>query len=142
MMFYSRRIGAMSSSAATPTFIPIIGALKLTGTNRKGLTVGLLESVTAQTSAKVMRNGVRGREVTEPLTNYTVARKQKNWDGNTLLGGMVTAVNRNLTQPHLRDALVANAFTAGVDNTRHFANRLYYLQAKGRKSGRATSREK
>src|SRR3546814_5935679 len=67
MMFYSRRIGAMSSSAATPTFIPIIHALKLTGTNRKGLTVGLLESVTAQTSAKVMLNGVRGREVTEPL---------------------------------------------------------------------------
>src|SRR5690606_36089365 len=64
MMFYSRRIGAMPSYqprnidqmehfASTPTFIPIIGALKLTGTNRKGLTVGLLESVTAQTSSKV-----------------------------------------------------------------------------------------
>jgi len=131
MMFYSRRIGAMSSSAATPTFIPIIGALKLTGTNRKGLTVGLLESVTAQTSAKAMRNGERGREVAEPLTNYTVARIQKNWDGNTLLGGMVTAVNRNLSEPHLRDALVGNAFSAGVDITRYFANRLYYIDAKG-----------
>src|SRR5690606_15386103 len=67
MMFYSRRIGSMpsyqprdidqvESFASTPTFIPIIGALKLTGTNRKGLTIGLLESVTAQTSSKVMRN--------------------------------------------------------------------------------------
>ncbi len=142
MMFYSRRIGAMpsyrplgiddvESFTSTPQFIPIIGALKLTGTNRKGLTVGLLESVTAQTSSKVMRNGVRSTEVTEPLTNYTVARVQKNWDGNTLLGGMVTAVNRNLTQEHLRDALIGNAFIAGLDVTQYFANRLYYIDAKG-----------
>ncbi|MGV3763822.1 DUF5916 domain-containing protein [Parapedobacter sp.] len=142
LMFYSRRIGAMPSYqpadidqrenfASTPNFIPIIGALKLTGTNRKGLTIGLLESVTARTSSQVMRNGVRGREVTEPLTNYTVARIQKNWDGNTLLGGMVTAVNRNLTEDHLHDALVGNAFTAGIDITQYFANRLYYIDAKG-----------
>ena len=142
MMFYSRRIGAMpfyqpqgidnvENFASTPTFIPIIGALKLTGTNRKGLTVGLLESVTAQTSSKVMRNGIYDREVTEPLTNYTVARIQKNWNGNTLLGGMVTAVNRNLTKKHLQDAMIGNAFTAGVDVTQYFANRLYYIDAKG-----------
>lgn len=142
MMFYSRRIGAMPSYqprnidqmehfASTPTFIPIIGALKLTGTNRKGLTVGLLESVTAQTSSKVSRNGVYDREVTEPLTNYTVARIQKNWDGNTLLGGMITAVNRHLTKEHLHEELVGNAFTAGVDITHYFVNRLYYIDAKG-----------
>src|SRR5690606_14626513 len=77
------------------------------------------------------RNGVRGREVPEPLTNYTVARVQKNWDGHTLLGGMVTTVNRNLAQPHPRDALLAHALTAGVDITRYFANRLYYIDAKG-----------
>ncbi|MGK6352842.1 DUF5916 domain-containing protein [Parapedobacter sp. DT-150] len=142
MMFYSRRIGAMPSYqpqgidnienyASTPRFIPIIGALKLTGTNRKGMTIGVLESVTAQTSSRVMRNGIYDSEVTEPLTNYTVARVQKNWEGNTLLGGMVTAVNRNLTKAHLQDALVENAFTAGMDVTHYFANRLYYVDAKG-----------
>lgn len=141
MMFYSRRIGAMpsyqpqgidneESFASTPNFIPIIGALKLTGTNRSGLTVGLMESVTARTSAKVTRRGDRSREVTEPLTNYTVARLQKNWDGNTLLGGMVTSVNRNLSEPHLQETLVRNAFTAGLDFTQYFANRLYYIDAK------------
>lgn len=141
-MFYSRRIGAMPSYppvdidnvdnfASTPNFIPIIGALKLTGTNRKGLTVGLLESVTAQTTSKVMRKGVSDREVTEPLTNYTVVRIQKNWEGNTLLGGMATAVNRNLTKEHLQDAMIGNAFTAGLDFTQYFANRLYYIDAKG-----------
>lgn len=142
MMFYSRRIGAMPSNqplgidnidnfTSTPKFIPIIGALKLTGTNRNGLTIGLLESVTAQTFSNVRRNGVFDSEMTEPLTNYTVARVQKNWDGNTLLGGMVTAVNRKLTEEHLQDAMIGNAFTAGLDFTQYFANRLYYIDMKG-----------
>jgi len=142
MMFYSRRIGAMPSYqpqnidnidhfASTPTFIPILGAMKLTGTNRNGLTVGLLESVTAQTLSRVRRNGVYGSEVTEPLTNYTVARVQKNWDGNTLVGGMFTSVNRHLSKEHLQHRLIRDAFTAGVDVTHYFANRLYYIDAKG-----------
>ena len=142
MMFYSRRIGAMPSYrpedidniknyTSTPAYIPIIGALKLTGTNRKGVTIGLLESVTAQTTSKVMRNGVYDREVTEPLTNYTVARIQKNWEGNTLLGGMITSVNRNLGERHLKDVMVENALTTGIDFTQYFANRLYYIDAKG-----------
>lgn len=53
MMFYSRRIGAMSSYqpkgidnvnsfSETLANVPIIGALKLTGTNKKGLTIGLM----------------------------------------------------------------------------------------------------
>ncbi len=142
MMFYSRRIGAMPSYrpkdidnienyASSPTFIPIIGALKLTGTNRKGVTIGVLESVTAQTTSKVMRNGTFDREITEPLTNYTVARIQKNWEGNTLLGAMVTSVNRNLGKEHLKSAMIDNAFTTGIDFTQYFSNRLYYIDAKG-----------
>ncbi|WP_400263367.1 DUF5916 domain-containing protein [Sphingobacterium sp. SG20118] len=142
MMFYSRRIGAMptyrpnaidnlNSYSSTANPIPILGAMKLTGTNRNGVTVGFLESVTAETSSKVMRNGQSDREVTEPLTNYTVARVQKNWDGNTLLGGMVTSVNRKLGERHLEEIMVDNAFTAGVDFTQYFAKRLYYVDAKG-----------
>lgn len=142
MMFYSRRIGAMptyeprdidniQNYASTPSYIPIIGALKLTGTNRKGVTIGVLQSVTGRTTSKVMRNGVDDREITEPLTNYTIARVQKNWEGNTLLGGMVTSVNRNLGEQHLRDAMVENAFTTGIDFTQYFSNRLYYVDAKG-----------
>lgn len=142
MMFYSRRIGAMSSYrpkeinnidsySETLANVPIIGALKLTGTNKKGLTIGLMESITAQTSAKVMRNGEYSKEVTEPLTNYTVARVQKNWDGNTLLGGMITSVNRNLDRDHLKSEMINNAYTAGIDFTQYFANRLYYVETKG-----------
>lgn len=143
MMFYSRRIGAMptyrpydidnlQNFTSTPSYIPIIGALKLTGTNKNGVTIGLLESITGQTSSKVTRNGIESREVTEPLTNYTVARVQKNWEGNTLLGAMITSVNRKLNnQEHLKDIMVDNAFTTGIDFTQYFANRLYYIDAKG-----------
>lgn len=141
-MFYSRRIGSMPrhrpqdidntrSFSSTPTFIPIIGALKLTGTSRNGVTIGLMESMTAQTSAKVTRDGIESREITEPLTNYTVARVQKNWEGNTLLGGMITSVNRKLTEPYLSERLVGNAYTGGIDFTQYFKNRLYYIDAKG-----------
>lgn len=141
MMFYSRRIGAMPSYkpqgidnienfASTPSFIPILGALKLTGTNKNGLTVGLLESITGKTQSQTSRKGVRGEELTEPLTNYTVTRLQKNWDGNTLFGGMITSVNRKLDEDHLKEALVENAFTAGLDFTQYFNKRLYYIDAK------------
>lgn len=142
MMFYTRRIGAapsyrplgidnINSFASTVDNVPIIGALKLTGTNRQGVTIGVVQSVTAQSSSKVTHNGLEDKVVVEPLTNYTVARVQKNWKGNTLLGGMVTSVNRALNEPYLEDFKIRNAFTAGIDFTQYFNNRLYYLEAKG-----------
>lgn len=152
MMFYTRRIGAapsytpqgidnINSFADSKDNVPIIGALKLTGTNRRGVTVGVVQSVTARSSANVTRNGVEDVEVVEPLTNYTVARVQKNWKGNSLLGGMVTSVNRALDQPYLEDFMVRNAFTAGIDFTQYFKNRLYYIDVKGMVSSLNGSKE-
>lgn len=152
MMFYTRRIGAapsytpqgidnINSFADSKENVPIIGALKLTGTNRHGVTLGVVQSVTARSSAKVTRNGLEDVEVVEPLTNYTVARVQKNWKGNSLLGGMITSVNRALDQPYLEDFMVRNAFTAGIDFTQYFQNRLYYIDAKGMFSSLNGSKE-
>src|SRR5690625_1294998 len=134
MMFYSRRIGAMPTlhqeDTETPSsssgYVPILGAMKLTGTNKNGLTVGILQSITSQTSSSIDSEKL----ITEPLTNYAIARLQKNWDGNTLLGGMMTSVNRNSAQKELTDILVKNAFTGGIDFTQYFSNRLYYIDAK------------
>ncbi|MDR3246746.1 MAG: carbohydrate binding family 9 domain-containing protein [Prevotellaceae bacterium] len=142
MMFYSRRIGAapsytpenidrVNSFAETKDNVPIIGALKLTGTNRDGVTLGLIQSVTARSTSKVSRNGTESKEIVEPLTNYTVARVQKNWKGNTLLGGMITSVNRALDEPYLENFMVRNALTAGIDFSHYFNNRLYYVDMKG-----------
>ncbi len=152
MMFYSRRVGArptyqpenidnIQSFASTPTPIPILGAMKITGTNKNGVTIGLLESITAKTKSHVYRNGLESLEVTEPLTNYTVARIQKNWDGNTLLGGMFTSTNRKLDQEHLKNILIENALTGGVDFTQYFSNRLYYIDAKAMLSSLNGSKE-
>ncbi|MDR2148413.1 MAG: carbohydrate binding family 9 domain-containing protein [Tannerella sp.] len=142
MMFYTRRIGALPSFrpagidnqnvfAETAENVPIIGALKLTGTNRQGLTLGIVQSVTARSSVNITRDGVENSEIIEPLTNFTVVRAQKNWKGNTLLGGMITSVNRSLNEPHLENFFIRNAFTGGFDFTQYFANRLYYVDVKG-----------
>ena len=141
MMFYSRRIGAVpsyspsinneNSFAEKIENVPIIGALKLTGTNRQGVTLGVIQSLTARSSINVTRDGIEKSEVIEPLTNFTIARVQKNWKGNTLLGGMLTSVNRALNEPHLENYLIRNAITGGVDFTQYFANRLYYVEMKG-----------
>ncbi|MDR1332246.1 MAG: carbohydrate binding family 9 domain-containing protein [Tannerella sp.] len=151
MMFYTRRIGAapsyapavdnVSSFAETTGIVPILGALKLTGTNRHGVTVGAIQSLTARSTARVTRNGAESREEVEPLTNYTVARVQKNWKGNTLLGGMITSVNRFLEEPYMKNVMVRNAFTAGIDFTQYFNNRLYYIDMKGMFSSLQGSRE-
>ena len=148
MMFYTRRIGASPSySPQNISFaddvknVPIIGALKLTGTNRRGVTLGLVQSLTARTSVDVTRGEFESRETVEPLTNYTVARVQKNLKGNTLFGGMITSVNRALKEPYLEDFMIRNAMTAGVDFTQYFADRLYYIDVKGMFSSLNGSKE-
>ena len=140
-LLYTRRIGSMPSYnpnvdnvndfAETGKNVPIIAALKLTGTSRNGVTFGVQQSVTAQAFAHVTRSGSEERIAVEPLTSYSLARVQKNWGGNTLLGGMVTFTARDLKEPHLEELLPGNAVTAGLDFTHYFKERLYYVQAKG-----------
>ena len=63
MMFYSRRIGHapsyspevdnVTSFSKEPEFTNIINAIKLTGTTRNGISVGILQSTTQKETAKV-----------------------------------------------------------------------------------------
>ena len=140
-LFYTRRIGAMPSYrpgadnvhsfAETESQVPIIAALKLTGTSRRGITLGIQQSLTARSLSHVTQDGNEQRVVAEPLTSYTIARVQKNWGGKTALGGMATFTGRDLKEPHLEALLPRSAFTAGLDFTHYFKDRLYYVQAKG-----------
>lgn len=151
-MFYTRRIGSspsyhprdidnINNFTDVKENIPIIGALKLTGTNRKGVSLGVIESLTAKTWSKVTRSGIEDREVVEPLTNYSAIRLQKNWKGNTYVGGMITSVNRDLSEFYLRNNLIENAFTGGIDITQYFLDRLYYVDFKGMLSSLHGSKE-
>jgi hypothetical protein len=123
-LFYSRRIGRMPSYypelntgeyADIPESIRILGAAKITGKTKTGWSVGLLESVTAKEKADIKGIGDGRTQTVEPLTNYFVGRLQKDFnDGNTYLGGMVTAVNRNIDDPHL-EYLHKGAYSGGLD---------------------------
>ncbi len=125
-LFYSRRIGGAPSGypdvegdayMTIPTNTTILGAAKFTGKTSKGTSIGIMESVTEKEYAKIDLNGERRKEVVEPLTNYFVGRMQQDFNkGNTVVGGMMTAVNRNLKDGEL-DFLHKSAYSGGLDFT-------------------------
>jgi len=141
MMFYSRRIGHapsyappvdnITSFSKLPEFTNIINAIKLTGTTRNGVSVGILQSTTQKETAKLSENWIESNPVVEPLTNFLVGRIQKIANkGNTLLGTMFTSANRIINDRHL-DHLNRNAYTAGIDFLQYTKDRTYFLDFKG-----------
>ncbi|MDD4031773.1 MAG: DUF5916 domain-containing protein [Bacteroidales bacterium] len=141
-LFYSRRIGNAPSYrpgnfgnfySKTKDNVPIIDAVKLTGKDKNGLSVGILQSLTLKENAYITENGREYKKTAEPLTNYLAGRVQKDWNqGNTVLGGMITSVNRAIASgdTHL-NILPDNAFTGGLDFIQYFNNRNYYMDFKG-----------
>ncbi|MFT4668228.1 MAG: hypothetical protein ACI9XB_005211, partial [Gammaproteobacteria bacterium] len=66
--------------------------------------------------AQVDSLGDRTKEVVEPLTNYFVSRLQQGFrGGNTVVGGMFTAVNRDKNDFDNIDFLHESAYTGGFD---------------------------
>ncbi|MDP4222989.1 MAG: DUF5916 domain-containing protein, partial [Bacteroidota bacterium] len=110
-----------------PESTTILGAAKLSGKTAKGLSVGLLESVTQNENAIIDKEGVRRKESVEPLTSYLVGRIQQDFNkGETVIGGLVTAVNRNITNPAL-NFLPASAYTGGIDFQHSWKDRTWYV---------------
>jgi hypothetical protein len=135
-LFYTRRIGryphnypnlSANEYADMPESSTILGAAKLSGKTKKGLSIGILESVTANEKATVDSAGTRREESVEPLTNYFVGRLQKDFNkGNTVLGGMITSVNRRIDNPAM-DYLLADAYTGGIDFRHNWKERTWYV---------------
>lgn len=133
-LFYSRRIGRRphhdpdleeGAYAQVPEFTTILGAAKVTGKTRNGLSVGILESVTSEEKAEIDMDGNRTFETVEPLTNYFAGRVSKEFDkGNTSLGGMLTSTNRFNNSTDL-DYLHTSAISGGVDFKQYFKDRDY-----------------
>jgi len=139
-LFYSRRIGHSPSLTITPgdqqyvnapESTSILSAVKLSGTTSKGLSVGLIQSVTANEFAQISDNvGVRSRAKVEPLTSYTVARVQKGYNaGNTVIGGIFTSTNRVIDEKSL-EFLSNNAYTGGLDLLHHWKDKEFYIDAR------------
>jgi len=137
-LFYSRRIGRRPQGypslddgeyANIPIYTRILGAAKLTGKTKNGLSIGVIESVTADTRAKIDNDGAERKETVEPLTNYALARVQKDFNkGNSIIGGAVTNTIRSLDGTDM-DWLHKNATAAGIDFTQLFKERNYRLVA-------------
>jgi hypothetical protein len=135
LLFYSRRIGSSPHGYPNvsngeyvdiPGNTTILGAAKFSGKTKKGWSIGVLESITEREKATIDNNGVKREEVVEPLTNFFVARLQKDIkSGNTVLGGIFTGVNR---QKHLNDMLHRNAFSGGLDFLHFWKNRTWYIR--------------
>ncbi|MDX1284932.1 MAG: DUF5916 domain-containing protein, partial [Draconibacterium sp.] len=137
-LFYSRRIGRrphyypglnQGEYTDVPDFTRILGAAKVTGKTNNGWSVGVLESVTAEESAKIKGIGEGRSQSVEPLTNFFVGRIQKDFnEGNTLIGGMLTSVNRSINDSHL-EFLHKSAYTGGIDFVHKWNDRNWLLDA-------------
>jgi hypothetical protein len=140
-LFYSRRIGRVPELANyvenlpttydeyVPASTQILGAAKITGRTRNGLTLGVLDALTNEERAAVEDTSGRVTHLTiEPMSNYFVARaKQDLGSGATEIGGMVTSTVRRLDSDLLRDSLHTHAEAVGTDFLTTWDSRNYSL---------------
>jgi hypothetical protein len=123
-LFYSRRIGRRPQGdpeledgmySDIPNFTTILGAAKLTGKTKNGLSLGFIEAVTDEEKAEVDNKGERTYETVEPLTNYMVGRIQKDFnEGKTIVGAIFTGTVRDLDE-NLDDIMHKSAYSGGID---------------------------
>jgi hypothetical protein len=132
-VFYSRRIGrrpqlGLSTAADVADAARILGAAKLSGRTGGGWSVGFLNATTERVEA-VFRGPEEDVSTTaEPFTNYMTGRlRRDSRAGRTVLGGMVTAVNRDLDTEVMRGFLPSAAYTGGVDFRHQSAERTWSL---------------
>jgi hypothetical protein len=125
-LFYSRRVGrdpqlrGVYGDAQSPTASRILGAAKITGRLPGGLTIGALEGVTQRVHGP-------GDRTIEPFTNYGALRAQQDFrNGQSGIGFMATAVNRNLDQ-WSQDFLRSHAYVGAVDFRHRFRNGGYEI---------------
>jgi hypothetical protein len=122
-LFYSRRIGRAPQrdlSEYDYTDVPegarIISAGKLTGKIGDNWNIGLLNALTAREFARVSPNDLDSQTEAEPLTNYTVLRTQKEFQGGRHgLGIISTATRRFFKDEDIADYLGSNSLVVGVD---------------------------
>ncbi|MEO6443908.1 MAG: DUF5916 domain-containing protein [Gemmatimonadaceae bacterium] len=134
--FYTRRIGraprrSLSSLGAAFTDVPvqsdIIAAAKVSGKTNGGLSLGLLGAVTREESGQfALPDGTRGAAVVEPRTQFLVTRLRQDYrQGNTVIGGVMTGVRRDLGEPDLAPLFVRDALVSGLDFEHRWGQRTW-----------------
>ena len=136
-LLYSRRIGRppqVGLTAATtdvPGVTDILGAAKISGRTAKGWSVGVLNAVTREVRGRYLAaDGASASAIVEPRTNYFTGRVNRELRrGMTTIGGMVTAVNRDVADSAVAAVLRSSAYTGGIDLTHEWADRSWGLSA-------------
>jgi hypothetical protein len=136
-MFYSRRIGSRPQwspddeegrYSKTPKETHILSAVKVSGKSKKGLSLGILNSLTSKENSLITENGREYKMTAQPFTSYSVVRVQQDIKGgNTVVGGMLSSVNRSLNDDHLSSILTRNAYVGALDFEQYFRKREYYV---------------
>src|SRR4030095_14388770 len=91
--------------------------------------IGFLDALTGEGRADVRTDlGRKTTQIVEPRTNYLVGRLKRDFrGGNTVLGGIVTSVRRNMNDGGLIPLLPQHAEAVGSDFNLNFKNRMYSL---------------
>jgi hypothetical protein len=135
-LFYTRRIGRepqyypdTDGYEDRPSSSTILAATKLSGKTASGTSVGIMNTVTAEEYTTIRFADLpTEKETIEPLTNYFVGRVQQDFrEGRTTIGGIVTAVNRQLNDDNL-SFLRRDAYTGGIDFSHLFKDDTYRFQ--------------
>lgn len=138
--YYSRRIGARPTVSATtlttgegtgryvmpPDTTTILGAAKLSGRLKNGLSLGFLAAVTSEETAKFSNQGVESKVVVAPRTEWGVARAIQQIGRDSTVGAHLTVVHRDEEAgSFIASQLVRDALTTGVDTRIRFKDRTY-----------------
>jgi hypothetical protein len=135
-VFFSRRIGREpqrgvpgASFADVPDQTTIATAAKLSGKTNGGWSIGVLDAVTLEETADFVDDeGAFGETPVEPTTNYFVGRVRKDLrGGNTVVGGIVTATNRDMGGDLFDPILHSGAYFGGVDFEHAWGDREWTL---------------
>lgn len=139
--YYSRRIGSAPNFpeqfgpyqiSEIPQFTTILGAAKLTGKSSKGLSVGLVNGLTAQEYAVASNEEPGEKDIqVAPLSNYFSSRVKKEYkEGTTIIGGMFSLVNRISPDSAVASLLPGSAITGGLDFLQYWDQKNYFFEAK------------
>jgi hypothetical protein len=142
--FYSRRIGRSpqgnlseanqfsgnslfdpdqtnSTYTNTPNQTKILGAAKLSGKTKSGLSVGTLYARTLEERSNYTANldngnTTKGNFIAQPSNNFLVSRLKQDFNsGNTVVGGFFSGMNRDIDGAYFENRLHNSAFISGAD---------------------------
>ncbi len=139
--YYSRRIGSaptfpdmykLMDISEVPNRTTILGAAKITGKSNKGLSVGVVNGLTAEEYGVATDTSGREKEIqVTPLSNYFSSRIKREFkEGNTIMGGMFSLVKRFSPDSAIYDLMPSSAVTGGLDLLHYWNNKNYFFEIK------------